>query len=49
MFPPNLERIRSEMSERLITRALAHARSHAVLEHDKYVSHVTFVVSAHHI
>jgi hypothetical protein len=45
MFSPNLERIRSEMSERLIKRkralALAHTLSHAVLEHVKYVSHVT--------
>jgi hypothetical protein len=43
MSPPNLKRIRSKMSERLITLALAHARSHtyAVIEHDKYVSHVT--------
>jgi hypothetical protein len=43
MSPPNLKRIRTKMSERLITLALAHARSHthAVIEHDEYVSHVT--------
>jgi hypothetical protein len=40
--PTNLKRIRSKMSESLITLALAHARSHTVIEHDNYVSHVTF-------
>jgi hypothetical protein len=28
MFTPTLERIRSDMSKRVITRALAHARLH---------------------
>jgi hypothetical protein len=49
MYTPNLERIRSKMSESLITRALAHARArthalarvHAVCKYDKHVAHAT--------
>jgi hypothetical protein len=40
MSPPNFKRIRSKMSERLITLALACSHTHAVIEHDMYVSHV---------
>jgi hypothetical protein len=39
MFSANLERIRPKVSDRLITRALAHASS--VFEHEQCIAHAT--------